>query len=42
MAINKSKPTSAGRRFYSSLAFDEITKKTPEKSLLAVKKKKCW
>ena len=39
MAINKSKPTSAGRRFYSSLAFDEITKKTPEKSLLAVKKK---
>lgn len=39
MAINKSKPTSAGRRFYSSLAFDEVTKKTPEKSLLAVKKK---
>lgn len=39
MAINKSKPTSAGRRFYSSLDFDEVTKKTPEKSLLAVKKK---
>lgn len=39
MAINKSKPTSAGRRFYSSAAFDEVTKKTPEKSLLAVKKK---
>lgn len=39
MAINKSKPTSAGRRFYSSLEFDEVTKKTPEKSLLAVKKK---
>ena len=39
MAIKKSKPTSAGRRFYSSLVFDEVTKKTPEKSLLAVKKK---
>ncbi len=39
MAIKTSKPTSAGRRFYTSLDFDEITKKTPEKSLLAVKKK---
>ncbi len=39
MAIVKSKPTSAGRRFYTTLDFDEVTKKTPEKSLLAVKKK---
>ena len=39
MAIIKSNPTSAGRRFYTKLAAEEITKKTPEKSLLAVKKK---
>lgn len=39
MAIIKSKPTSAGRRGYSKLATDEITKKQPEKSLLDVKKK---
>lgn len=39
MAIKKKNPTSAGTRFYSSASFEEITKKTPEKSLLAVKKK---
>ena len=39
MAIRKAKPTSAGRRFYSVASFDEVTKKTPEKSLLDVKKK---
>ena len=39
MAIRKSKPTSAGRRFYSAATFEEVTKKTPEKSLLVSKKK---
>ena len=39
MAIKTKNPTSAGTRFYTSATFDEITKKTPEKSLLAVKKK---
>ena len=33
------KPTSAGRRFYTSVDYTEITKTTPEKSLLTVKKK---
>ncbi len=37
--IIKSNPTSAGRRFYSKLSTEELTKKAPEKSLLAVKKK---
>ena len=37
--IIKSNPTSAGRRFYSKLSTEELTKKVPEKSLLAVKKK---
>lgn len=39
MAINKSNPTSAGRRFYSSATFEEITTDKPEKSLLAKIKK---
>ena len=39
MAIVKSNPTSAGIRFYSKLSTEELTKKEPEKSLLAVKKK---
>ncbi len=39
MAIIKSNPTSAGRRFYTKLSTEELTKKAPEKSLLAVKKK---
>jgi large subunit ribosomal protein L2 len=37
MAIRKRKPTSAGRRFQTSSDFSEITKSTPEKSLLAKK-----
>ena len=39
MAIIKCKPTSAGRRFYTKLSADEITKFEPEKSLLEPKKK---
>ena len=38
MAIRVYKPTSPARRFMSVLTFEEITKKTPEKSLLAEKK----
>ncbi len=34
MAVRKFKPTSPGRRFMAISAFDEITKSTPEKSLL--------
>lgn len=39
MAIKIYKPTSPGRRFMSVSAYEEITKKTPEKSLLVAKKK---
>lgn len=39
MAIKKSNPTSAGQRFRSVASFEEITSKTPEKSLLEKKKK---
>jgi large subunit ribosomal protein L2 len=39
MALKKVKPTSPGRRFQEYSAYDEITKKTPEKSLLKVLKK---
>ena len=39
MAIKTHNPTSAGRRFYTTSSYDEITKKTPEKSLLAKKDK---
>ncbi len=39
MAIRRYKPTSAGCRFMTVSAFDEITRTTPEKSLLAPKKK---
>ena len=39
MAIRKSNATSAGRRFYSSATFEEITTSKPEKSLLAPIKK---
>lgn len=35
MALKKYKPTSPGRRFYTGRTFEEITKKEPEKSLLA-------
>jgi large subunit ribosomal protein L2 len=34
MALRKYKPTSAGRRFMTVSTFEEITKATPEKSLL--------
>lgn len=39
MAIKKYKPTSPARRFMSVSAFEEITAKTPERSLLANVKK---
>src|SRR6187401_862106 len=39
MAIRSRKPTSPGRRFQTSSDFSEITKTTPEKSLLAPKPK---
>ena len=39
MAIRSRKPTSAGRRFQTSSDFSEVTKSTPEKSLLAKKGK---
>jgi large subunit ribosomal protein L2 len=35
VAVKKYKPTSAGRRFMSVSSFDDVTKKEPEKSLLA-------
>jgi large subunit ribosomal protein L2 len=35
MAIRSRKPTSAGRRFQTSSSFSEVTKTTPEKSLVA-------
>jgi large subunit ribosomal protein L2 len=38
MAIKKLNPTSAGVRGMSKLTRDEITKSTPEKSLLVAKK----
>jgi large subunit ribosomal protein L2 len=40
MPIRVYKPTSPARRFMSVLTYEEITKKTPEKSLLQPKKKK--
>ena len=40
MALKRYRPTSSGRRFMSVTTFEEITKKEPEKSLLAPKKKK--
>ncbi|MGH7621763.1 MAG: 50S ribosomal protein L2, partial [Gemmatimonadaceae bacterium] len=39
MAIKQFKPTSPGRRGSSGFTFEEITKKKPEKSLLATRKK---
>ena len=38
MAIRVYKPTSPARRFMSVLTFEEVTKKTPEKSLVEIKK----
>jgi large subunit ribosomal protein L2 len=37
MALRKRKPTSAGRRFQTVADFSEITKKKPERTLLAAK-----
>ena len=37
MAIKKYKPTSPARRQMTVSTFEEITKKTPEKTLLATK-----
>lgn len=39
MAVKKYKPTSPGRRFQTHLSFDEITSRTPEKSLTEGKTK---
>jgi large subunit ribosomal protein L2 len=39
MAVKKFKPTSPGRRFMAISSFDEITKKSPEESLLEPRKK---
>jgi large subunit ribosomal protein L2 len=39
MAVKKVKPTSPGRRFQKYAGFEEITKNTPEKSLLRIVKK---
>ena len=39
MPLRKRKPTSAGRRFQTASDFSEVTKSTPEKSLLAPKPK---
>ena len=40
MAIKKYNPTSPARRNMTVSTFEEITKKSPEKSLLETKKKK--
>ena len=32
--VRNRKPTSAGSRAYSSASFEEVTKSTPEKSLI--------
>jgi large subunit ribosomal protein L2 len=40
MGIRKRKPTSAGRRFQTTSDFAEVTKSTPEKTLLAKKTSK--
>ena len=39
MAIKRYSPTSAGSRFKTTASFEEVTTSTPEKSLLATKKK---
>ena len=39
MAIKRYKPTSAGQRGKATASFEEVTSTTPEKSLLATKKK---
>ena len=39
MSVKKYKPTTPGRRHMTSPSYEEITKKTPEKSLIFTKKK---
>ena len=39
MALRKLKPTTAATRYYTISSFEEITKSTPEKSLLGPIKK---
>lgn len=39
MAVRKLKPTTPGQRFRTAPAFTEITKSTPEKSLVTIKKR---
>ncbi len=39
MPVKKYKPTSAGRRFMTTMDFSELTDKKPERSLVEVKKK---
>ncbi|MBQ7525447.1 MAG: 50S ribosomal protein L2, partial [Abditibacteriota bacterium] len=39
MAVKQYKPTSPARRYYTGSTFEEITKSTPEKSLLKPKKR---
>ncbi|MGD0473445.1 MAG: 50S ribosomal protein L2 [Candidatus Velthaea sp.] len=39
MPVKKYKPTSAGRRFMTTMDFSDLTDKKPEKALLEVKKK---
>jgi large subunit ribosomal protein L2 len=39
MAVKKYKPTSAGRRFMTTIDFSELTKGEPERSLIEVRKK---
>jgi large subunit ribosomal protein L2 len=39
MGVREYKPTSAGRRFMSVVAFDEVTKNTPEKALTSPAKR---
>ena len=40
MAVKKYKPTTHGRRGMTGYTFEEITKPTPERSLLVIKKQK--
>ena len=40
MAVKRHNPTTPSMRFIVTSSFEEITKKTPEKSLLAPKKKR--
>ena len=39
MPVKKYKPTSAGRRFMTTMDFSELSYKKPERSLIEVKKK---